>query len=102
MVGYEYYSEAETEYLDAARYYARIDAELGMSFVAEVESAIERARQFPEAYGKTAGNLRHILTHRFSYSIIYEVLPDRIFIWAVAYTSRAPGYWLKRVNATPE
>jgi toxin ParE1/3/4 len=101
VVGYEYQSEAEAEYLDAAGYYARIDAELGISFVAEVESAINRARQFPEAYGKIAGNYRHVLTRRFTYAIIYEVLQDRIFIWAVAHTSRAPGYWLKRVQETP-
>jgi len=98
VVGYEYQSQAESEYLDAARYYAGIDAELGISFVAEVEDAIERARQFPEAYGKIAGNYRHVPTHRFRYAIIYEILHDRIFIWAVAHTSRAPGYWLKRVQ----
>jgi toxin ParE1/3/4 len=101
VVGYEYQSEAESEYLDAARYYARIDAELGISFVTEVESAIERARQFPESYGKIGGNYRHILTHRFSYAIIYELMQDRIFIWAVAHTSRAPGYWFERIQETP-
>ena len=101
MVGYEYQSEAEAEYLDAAGYHARIDVELGMAFVTEVENAIERARQFPEAYGKIAGNYRHILTHRFKYAVIYEVLQDRIFIWAVAHTSRAPGYWLKRTQEKP-
>jgi len=100
VVGYEYQSEAEAEYLEAAGYYTLIDVELGTSFVAEVEDAIERARQFPEAYGKISGNYRHVLTHRFRYAIIYEVLQDRIFIWAVAHTSRAPGYWLKRIQET--
>jgi toxin ParE1/3/4 len=97
VVGYEYHSTAEAEYLEAVRHYSRIREELGLSFVTEVESAIERARRFPEAYGKVAPNIRHIGTRRFPYVIIYEALPDRIFIWAVAHTSREPGYWKKRV-----
>lgn len=96
MVGYEYHPAAETEYLEAVRYYSRIRSELGMSFVTEVESAIQRARQYPEAYAKVSDNLRHIGTHRFPYILIYEILADRILIWAVAHTSREPGYWKAR------
>ena len=97
MVGYEYHPAAETEYLAAIRYYSRVSLELGMSFVTEVESAIQRARQFPEAYGKMTDSLRHIGTHRFPYAIIYECRGDRIVIWAVAHTSREPGYWKARI-----
>jgi toxin ParE1/3/4 len=97
VVGYEYHSSAQAEYLEAVRHYSGIRAVLGMSFVTAVESAIERARQFPEAYGKVAQNIRHIGTHRFPYVIVYEVQADRIFIWAVAHTSREPGYWKRRV-----
>jgi len=96
VVGYEYHPAAEAEYHEAIGYYSRIGAELGMSFVTEVEAAIERARQMPEAYAKIGGGLRRVLTHRFRYAIIYEVLEDRILIWAVAHTSREPGYWKAR------
>jgi plasmid stabilization system protein ParE len=97
VVGYEYHSDAEAEYLEAIRHYSCIREELGLSFVTEVESAIERARQFPEAYGRVGRNLRHVGTHRFPYVVIYEVLEGRIFVWAVAHTSREPGYWKKRL-----
>ena len=97
MLGYEYHEGAETEYFEAISYYARIEANLGLSFVTEVESAIERARQFPAAYGRIGASLRHVATHRFPYAVIYEVLEDRIFIWAVAHTSRKPGYWRERM-----
>jgi plasmid stabilization system protein ParE len=96
VVGYEYHPAAEAEYIEAVRYYSGIRSELGMSFVTEVESAIQRARQFPEAYGKLSDSLRHIGTHRFPYILIYEILADRLFIWAVAHTSREPGYWKER------
>ena len=98
MLGYEYHYAAEAEYLDAIRRYSRISAELGMSFVTEVEAAIERARQFPEAYGKIERNLRRVIPHRFPYVVIYEILENRIFIWAVAHTKREPGYWKSRVR----
>jgi len=80
VVGYEYHPAAEAEYFETIRYYSRIRLELGLSFVTEVENAIQRARQFPEAYGKVADSLRHIGTHRFPYAIIYESRGDRIFI----------------------
>ena len=80
MLGYEYHPAAEAEYLEAVGYYSRISAELGILFVTEVEAAIERARRLPQAYPKTGLNLRRILTHRFRHAVIYEALPDRIFI----------------------
>ena len=96
MLGYDYHPAAEAEYHEAIRYYCRIRAELGTAFVAEIEAAVERARRFPEGYRSISGNLRRVLTRRFSYSVIYEVWEDRIFIWAVAHTSREPGYWKGR------
>jgi len=97
VLGYEYHEAAEAEYLEAVNYYSTIEPDLGSAFVAELEAAIERARQFPAAYGKITANLRHVRTHRFPYAIIYEVLEDRIFIWAVAHGSREPGYWEGRL-----
>ena len=51
MLGYEYHPAAEAEYLAEVEYYSRVSADLGLRFVKEVESAIARARQFPEAKG---------------------------------------------------
>lgn len=98
MRGYEYHPAAEAEYLEAVQYYSRVSAELGLRFVTEVEAAVERARQFPEAWAPLPGNLRAILPHRFPYRIVYEDMQDRIFIWAVAHTSRQPSYWRCRME----
>jgi len=36
---------------------------------------------------------------RFSYVLYYEVLdPTQVLIYAVAHTSRRPGYWLRRTG----
>ena len=98
MLGYEYHPEAEAEYLAEVEYYSRVSADLGLRFVKEVESAVARARQFPEAWAPLPGNLRRIRPRRFPHSVVYEVMPDRVFIWAVAHTSRRPGYWRERLK----
>ena len=76
MLGYDYHPDAEAEYHAAIRYYSRISEELGLSFVREVEKAVERARLFPEAHRRISGALRRVLTRRFSYHVILEVLDD--------------------------
>ncbi len=97
MLGYEYHPEAEAEYLAEVVYYSGLTEELGLRFVKEVEIAITRARQFPEAWTPLPGNLRRIRPRRFPHLIVYEVMEDRIIIWAVAHTSRQPGYWRDRL-----
>lgn len=99
MLGYEYHPAAEAEYLEAVRYYSKIDGQLGLAFVAQVEAAIERARRFPRAWPPLPGGLRRVLTRRFPYAIAYEILSDRIFIWAVAHGSREPRYWEGRLRS---
>ena len=96
MVGYEYHPDAEAEYHDAIRYYSRLDAELALSFVDEIERIVECARSSPELHRVVTEKVRRILARRFPYAVFYEVREDRILIWAVAHTSREPGYWKRR------
>lgn len=53
---------------------------------------------FPKRTDESHNNLRRVLTRRFSKAIIYEPLEDRVFIWAIAHTSREPGYWEGRLK----
>jgi hypothetical protein len=99
LLGYEYHPEAEAEYLSEVEYYSRVSADLGLRFFKEVESAIARARQLPETWAPLPGNLRRIQPRRFPHSVVYEVMPDCVFIWAVAHTSRRPGYWRERLKS---
>jgi len=39
---------------------------------------------------------RRALLRRFPYMVVFEVVEDRIVVWAVAHTKRRPGYWLAR------
>lgn len=99
MLGHEYHPAAEAEYLAEVEYYSRVSADLGLRFVKEVESAVMRARQFPTAWTPLPANLRRIRPRGFPHAVVYEILPDRVFIWAVAHTSRKPEYWRERLKS---
>ena len=66
VLEYEYHPAAEAEYLGAVKYYSRFGAELGMSFVREIENAVERARLHPELHRRITGEVRRLLTRRFA------------------------------------
>ena len=96
--GYRYHEEAAEEYHAEIRYYRRIHPNLGRAFVKEVEAAIARICEFPEAHSPIGKGLRRCPVKRFRHAIIYEVIPDSVFIWAVIHTSREPGYWMGRLE----
>jgi hypothetical protein len=39
---------------------------------------------------------RFAMLVRFPYSLVYQSLPDRVQVIAVAHSRRRPGYWLGR------
>ena len=90
-------SEAEAEFRAAALYYESQRAGLGDDFVAEVEQAVQRIAQTPQAFPlHGSSGLRKCLLRRFPYTIYFLELADRIWIAAVAHQRRRPGYWSHR------
>jgi len=70
--------DAELEFLEAIAY-------------------IQTILSSPYAWPSLSVNLRRHFTHRFPYVIIYEVIEEDVFIWAVMQQSREPGYWSARL-----
>ena len=97
MKGYAYHREARAEYHAEIEYYRGISRKLGQAFVKEVEAAIKRIRDFPEANSPIGGGLRRRQLHRFPHIIVYEIQEHTIFVWAVAHIRREPGYWKGRL-----
>ena len=90
-------SEADDEFRAAAVYYDGKQAGLGDDFVAEVEQAVQRIAQTPQAFPlHGSSGLRKCILRRFPYTIFFLELPDRIWIAAVAHQRRRPGYWSHR------
>jgi len=53
---------------------------------------------YPRA-GKLVGRrARRIEVSGFRYAVIYQILPDLIFILAIAHHSRRPGFWRSRLR----
>lgn len=89
------------EYREAIVRYEAARPGLGDEFRLEVEAYVERAaaRELP---GTSVGSrrvhkLRRLLLHRFPYALIFELQRDECVVWAVAHTSRRPGFWRRRI-----
>ena len=69
---YRFHPHARSELDDALTYYLKVNPELARDFLSEVESAIARILQFPEAWTKLSPTIRRCRTRRFQYGIVYK------------------------------
>ncbi len=91
---YRFLSPAYQEIAEAARYYDLKVPGLGADFLEELESAIQRIIQFPNAWGTISHPFRHCQLRRFPYAVIYTLPePDEILIVSVFHQSREPMTW---------
>jgi plasmid stabilization system protein ParE len=87
---------AEEEMVEAARFYERRHAGLGFDFLAEIERAIARMREYPEAGRPVRAGTRRRLLRRFPYGLLYRADAEEIVIVAVMHLRRRPDYWRTR------
>ena len=98
MKRHAFHPEAEEEYVDAARYYAEIDRELGSRFYDEIEQLIRDIRQAPERFPLYDPPVRRHFSSVFPYAVLYVEQADRIWIIALMHMKRRPRYWRKRLG----
>jgi plasmid stabilization system protein ParE len=89
---------ARQELDEAVSYYNSQVSGLGNAFLLEAVAAIERIRQFPDAWHPLGENLRRCRLRRFPYGLIYHADKSDILVVAVAHTHRRPGYWRDRLK----
>lgn len=94
---HRYHPLARKELHDASDYYDRIDPQLGDDFLEEIEDCISRILRFPRAWTRLRVDVRRCRTHRFPYSLIYQLEGERVYILAVMHSSRKPNYWVDRL-----
>jgi hypothetical protein len=72
-VNVEFHSATEREIRQAVDYYNDQQPDLGYEFASEVEEAVGRIRNNPNAWAwiSRQDNLRRCQTHRFPYGLIY-------------------------------
>jgi plasmid stabilization system protein ParE len=96
VTGYSFHPLAESELLDAAKFYEARSTGLGHSFLAAVRHAIEQIQAYPESSPVARGGLRRKALRRFPYSLIYGAELGEIKIIAVMHQKRRPSYWKGR------
>lgn len=98
-MSYSFLPEAETEYLEAVRFYEGVRTGLGESLIAEFEGVIALAVARPKSWREVhPAGIRRIGLKRFPYAVFYRILPDNsLQITAFAHHRRRPGYWASRV-----
>jgi toxin ParE1/3/4 len=96
VTGYSFHPLAESELLDAARFYEGRSTGLGRSFLAAIRQAIEQILASPESSPAVRDGLRRMALPRFPYSLIYDVERGSIRIFAVMHQKRRPSYWQGR------
>ncbi|HTF15160.1 MAG TPA: type II toxin-antitoxin system RelE/ParE family toxin, partial [Burkholderiales bacterium] len=89
---------AEKERDEAVSYYNNQVAGLGDAFLLEAVAAIERIRQFPDAWHPLGENVRRCRLRRFPYGLIYQADETGVLVVAVAHTHRRPEYWRDRLK----
>jgi plasmid stabilization system protein ParE len=93
-----FHPEADAEYSEAAKYYSKINPELGGRFYDEIERLIAEACATPPSYRMIHPSVHRHFTFRFPYGIIFAERPDDIWILAVMHLHREPTYWKKRLT----
>ena len=95
--------EASEELRAAVKWYEERRAGLGTEFLAEVNSVLERIRQFP-GIGAFAPSVpkglgvRTTPVGRFPYSVAFLEQEGLIRVIAIAHSRRRPGYWRYRLQ----
>lgn len=91
---------AQCEFNEAQEFYEIGQAGLGKRFESEMKQALQRIKQYPEAFSIETGEIRKCLTHKFPYKILFSIEANTIVVLAFAHQHRRPNYWIDRENLT--
>jgi len=95
---YSFHPQARDELIHAVDFYEGRQRQLGVEFLEEVYSTIQRIIEFPKASSKQSKRTRKCFVNRFPFGVIYQIKRSEIFIVAIAHLSREPGYWKERLR----
>lgn len=93
----EFHPLAERELASAQRWYHRRSPSTAHRFLQAVDQVIQRMADAAEQGSPYQQDFRWMRVKRFPYVFYYEIQdPHRLVVYAVAHSSRRPGYWRRR------
>lgn len=81
--------DAET----AAQWYEAQRPGLGIEFTLELDAAIEKAVETPEAYELKYRKVRRVLMRRFPYAVYFVFERNAVEVFAILHQHRDPSTW---------
>ena len=94
-----YHPDAESELIEAARFYDAQVPGLGAEFLDGVDRAILTLQEMPTRWRIIEAEVRRYLMPRFPYAIYYRLRsPDHLRVLAFKHHSRHPDYWRYRLT----
>jgi plasmid stabilization system protein ParE len=93
-----YHREARQELRDAVLWYEDQRPGLGAELFAAVRATLSHIEENPRRFPAIYRDLRQAVVPRFPYLVFFIPRKDRLEIYAVFHTSRAPEVWKQRLN----
>ena len=81
---------ARIEMDEAIAWYEHQGAGLGLQFITEIDTYLQRIADSPKQFFKTRGEIRRAVLHRFPYTIHFLDETNRIVVLAVFHVKRDP------------
>jgi plasmid stabilization system protein ParE len=91
--GFALSRRANRDIESANEWYARVSRPLAVAFHADVQRAIDGARERPASFPEVRRGVRRVLCERFPYRVYFETLHDRIDVLAVYHSARDDAGW---------
>ncbi len=89
--------EAQADFDEAVRWYAKEKRGLGRKFAAAVKQVLRRLRKMPKVHGFVMKDVRRALVPGFPYVVLYRVADDEVLIISIFHTSQDPDKWQRRI-----
>lgn len=88
--------EAREELALTAIYYESLSPGLGIRFVDAWERTAADIQRHPQGYALKKGNFRQVMFRRFPYLVVFEILGNKVVVYAIIHARKHPSKRYKR------
>ena len=92
----KFHPDAESEMIDAARFYEDKQPQLGKRFLQAVSQTAEKISWNPSIYRKIENSISWSRVAAYPFAIVFREKENHIEVLAVMHIRRQPGYWKTR------
>lgn len=89
---------AESELMDARKWYNFQKENLGDEFIGEVEAKLKQIISNPHRFRKIRSDVRVAVLKRFPFSVVFSIAESHVEIYSFFHHSRNPKIWKRRTK----